>query len=376
MKRMCQLSIAAVAICIGLTGNPSQAQEVLSDTAPVAQPAAPELPPLLQRQWVRLGQNGEVIGNISVLRPDASLEEASDMVISLVHNGEVVRQARANPAGEFVFDRIQPGVHTLVGEHEAALLIMSLVIGESDGTPAVPINAVAVSTPPGPQQQALLTFLAEASADTPLAAPHPVAGASRSVIGTHRVAFSDAGTLRGHLSAAGHSSDIVDMSGTTVQILRDLEPIADARVSRSGEYEIEGLAPGPYAVVAFGPQGVLAMGFELVDQQAAVAAGETGAVAAAPGGVADALNAELAPGMDVVALLGLDPALCNPPLEGLGFACGAPLGGCAPGGGGGGGGHGHLAGWLALGGAIAAIAIAADDDDDDDDDKPASPSRF
>ena len=342
---------------------------------PEAVPEPVELPALTLRQWTTLGARGTLRGSLSVLGKESAAVALRGARLQLLRDGAVVSKATSSTEGEFEFTNVVPGVYTLVATDRECFAVLPITAVAQEGDQiAMPLSVIAVQGLSASRRQSMLAAMTPPSSEE-LASddvPADFVATERSVMGTHRVAMTTDGGFVGNVFMPGQPAGSVDMSSMMVRVLRDGKAIGEARVGRSGNFKVYGLAEGPVGIVVFGAQGFAATGIELVSGNSLGQFERTDeSFVTTQEGADTGLNVEVAPSGELAPLseetakdeseIGEGSIPLEIPQAGGSIAGGVPSNGFASGGGGGGGGgFGGVEGLAALG-AIAA-AIAASDD--------------
>lgn len=208
----------------------------------------------------------------------------------------------------------------------------------------------------------------------------------------YRTRINADGTLPGRVFTLVDPELEIDYSGTNIAIYENGEYIRGTTTSPKGYFDVPGMKPGVYGVVASGPLGYSAFAFEAVGNAAPLPVPSVAKKdspfrtagflqPAGPGESKMLYSPMLPPAMlpylrsTVVGQYGsaggsADAVATGPvaPVNGTGLGAGGGMAGGSAGGSGGGGGGvgggGGTGGLLGLAGLGAALAIATDDDDD------------
>ncbi len=316
---------------------------------------------LFVNQWVHVDETLALKGSVVALLGQDQ-QSLSSMRVSLSNNGSVVAFDDTDIDGNFLIEKVKPGLYTLSAEGTGTIAMFSLAVLDKVAGKHLP-NFVEIRVMPSSSRVAeiirgqALPKVAESAAPSrdPL-------GEDRKVATTHQVLIDGQGTLTGRL---GKATTEVDMSSMTVFIMKDGQDVKRARVSPDGNFSVSGLSPACYGLVAAGDQGVAAIGFCAVNRSVVGISKEARVFVAQNNKMPTSLNIEVASGVaselppkSDVAVLENVPSAAYPSI-GMGPGFGGGGGGSIGAGGGGpvGGGLGALAG---IGGLIAVGVIAAD----------------
>jgi hypothetical protein len=334
---------------------------------------------LNQNQWVRLTDDGSIRGSVTLLVGTDHVRQAK-VRVALVHDGRVVREVVTDSEGDFMIEKADAGMYSLVAEGENQIAVCALTVLTAVDGRHLPERAHIRSVSPASPRIAEL-IRGNTMPTWTLGGLHsqdPIA-AIRKFEDTCEVEIDAQGGISGTLSRSNAS---VDLSSTAVYLVRDGREVARTRAASNGSYRFDRVAAGSYGLVASGPEGIAAVGFcavgsdlvrtvrskqRLVAQQGAPLQGaQGGATIPAPATTSQHLNVELAEPNCYI------PSEIIPVEECVTEAAAAcpTMGGCCGGGFGGGGGGGSgsgVGGWgtLAALGALGAIGIIQALDDDD-----------
>ncbi len=316
---------------------------------------------LFVKQWVHVDEAGSISGSVAALVGQDSLSMAK-MKVTLSQGGTVMLTDDTDVEGEFLIEKVSPGLYTLTAEGGGSMAMFSLVVLNGiEGkhlSSKVDIRVMPTSGRVSEiiQGQSIPKTTATASAINvdPL-------GNNRKFSETHRVMLDGQGTLSGRL---GKAASAVDMSKMTVFIMKDGQEIKRAKVAMDGSFSVPELSPSCYGLVAAGDQGVAATGFCAVNR--VIASMNTNKVhfVAQSNQLPSSLNIEvcdqpatLVPTNNAVVA---DTSVASPIGMAPGFGGGFGGGGSFGGGGGSGGIGGGIGAIAGIGGLIAVGIIAAD----------------
>lgn len=363
-----------------------------------------------RQHHIELDAAGGFTGRISTLETGGAMTSASSLGIKIVQNGQLVASTVTDEAGGFSVSGLQPGVASVIGSNEAALLLCSVsLVGPQIG--AVEAEAIEVKETADIVDLSMSTvavghsdisaaksliygnlpstvrFGGAVSADDE-AFPEGD-GMTSTSLDHHQVQLTENGLLRGQVNLldgrTGLHRDVVDL---TLHFIRDGEVLGATEVQRDGQFVMAGLNPGVHSVVSTGSDGILAIGIDIAGS-AAVAQNEKYKLSS----IAQSLELSASPAQpgdfntntnwdvfDDEFVEESSPAtdggiVMDAPFAPFGAPAGGPMGmpgsGIGGGLGGGGGGIGGGGGLGALLGAAAAGAIGYAVGDDDS----SSPNR-
>jgi len=327
---------------------------------------------------LQIDEAGGVSGRVANYDETNGSIAASGVRVTLNRGGRTVASALTDDAGVYRFDSVQPGSYTFIASSQSSLAAMGVYVvnaSQAIGANDVQLQVQAVSHESLEPIRSImnreiqteqLDYLVDAEKDE-----LPV------VYGNNRVQLGENGTLQGRLSPLdwmGPNASY-DLSGTRVEIYSGSTPVGSADVSADGSYEISGLDPGVYSLVAWGPYGNAALCLELTDGAFASTDSPVSLASSSPsqGGSADVVLTEPVSGepYDVVIDTPTEPLGVGPvptPGFGPGGFAGAPSGGFGGGGFGGGFGGMDIGGLIGDALAFALVYKLIDEVDFDDDD--------
>lgn len=345
--------------------------------------AAPAADSMVAAQWVQANADGTIAGTVVPGRAPV----AAGKVSLLADKGSVI-ETDVNSSGKFELSGVAPGVYTLsyVAEDAFAAYAIHVVAPRQDRSFAKSLVVTASALDP---QRARTTIARYQPARVDLLSPVEYNDAPATLLpptreqARYQVARNSTGGVDGRLIRAGSvEGGLAPAAGVNVLIIQDEVLVGQAISAADGMFQIAGLAPGQYDMIASGTAGFAALGFEVIDAVEPLAQeSDNNPFRLASAQMQDTgggLEVQLAPptvdafeGGPIVEEEILAPEFVEGPP--MGGPMGGPgAGGGFGGGGGGGGGLGGAGGLLALGGIAAAIALGLDDEDDDEEE--ASPA--
>lgn len=240
---------------------------------------------------VSLSEDGQLLGRVAILvRPSEVPLAAHAVTVCLVQSGAIVAQADLDSDGVFHMN-VSPGVYSLIAVGSGGFAASSIHVLPPDGvddafphavvtqwsqatresTPVHAINLVAV--PPnhfGALERLLEEHvrvrprLALSTSETPNAmeqgnGSHVRTTAVHDPMGVHAVRLGQEGRLSGRMRRLHlETGRPVPVSPLTVFFIRDGVSTGGTKVDENGAFELNGLEPGAYSVVAIGPDGFAA----------------------------------------------------------------------------------------------------------------------
>ncbi|HUP76967.1 MAG TPA: hypothetical protein VM260_00300 [Pirellula sp.] len=325
---------------------------------------------LFLNQWIHVDGSGSIRGSVVTLLGQDSLS-LSKMRVSLTRNGDVIAWDDTDVDGDFLIEKLSPGLYSLTAEGSGSLAMFSLVVLDQLSGQHLPNSLVVRVMPFSSRVSEILRGQSNPKPSTAAAPSEDSFQKNRKLSETHQVLLDSQGTLNGRL---GKATGSVDMSSMTVFIMKDGEELKRAKVESDGSFAVKGLSPACYGLVAAGDQGVAATGFCAVNRSV-VSTNTSGKLFVAQSNeLPTSLNIEVADNPGSESLSKNDVAVKDTvPLSssstlGMGPGFGAVGGGSYGGGFGGGGGAGRIGGGIgslaAIGGLIAVGIIAADNNRD------------
>ncbi len=234
----------------------------------------------LRASWVSLDENGSLNGSVD------SFVETDAIQVFLLRGGNLTASTQTDANGRFSIDGLSPGTYSLIGFNETAFF--------AEGFVALQYNASDVNTPnsinvmAAPRESFLITDLVERYApqtkfrifniyefeEGEETAKHygTEALASNDVphFPSHSIQNTPVSLFNGKMIGRVHQIDKstgrpINASSTTVHLLQNNQIVATTQVDNYGIFEIDGLSPGVYGVVAGGHDGLGVVGIELID---------------------------------------------------------------------------------------------------------------
>lgn len=339
---------------------------------------------LYQREWVRLNENGGVSGRVVLIERSGNVTGSMDNKVVLAKDGVVAYETKTLEDGSFEFSNVAPGAYALQASGDYTLAAFALHVLPADSDHLASNIDVFTTTLGSRVREILAGNIIPADLQVGMDDYYrshekdPIAD-DRSFSRDHKVLLQN-GDLVGRVSRPGWTFAEQDLSGSIAQVVKNGDVVAQAAVSKDGQYRIEALEPGVYDMVIAGSDGFAAFRFLAVNEVeqdenvASVSSSEVFVAARMVNTVvADSLNSELIHQSDVYAspmpveagAIGCESGDCGI-VEPVGMGCGqAPCcgggfagGGGFGGGGGGGFGGGGLLGIAGVAGGIVALATS------------------
>ncbi len=237
----------------------------------------------LRANWIVLnkseGINGRLIG----------VEEP--VTVHLLRGGFLVGKATSDSNGNFEFETASPGPYTIVGHAREAVFAYSFNAVERNGQGiSMPIE---IETLPvaGRDNNKLITRLVKQyspSVEFDVYGEYDVGQAAddppqyygwsglknfdenaipATSIRNHRVGILSDGRFVGRIHQIhNRNGRPVEVRNTDIKIMQNGELVAETQVDVLGVFEVTGLAPGSYGLVAIGSDGFAALGLELIER--------------------------------------------------------------------------------------------------------------
>jgi uncharacterized membrane protein YgcG len=381
--------LARISLAALIAGNcgyaNSQTPEIVSvPVLEVTSTSPNRINALHQHEWVRLDDNGMILGTLSVLNEDGQSEGRVGAKVVISRDGRAVLETISDEGGRFELAGLKPGTYAIQCGGDYTFAANALHVLPADAKHLSTELSICASVIPARRVSELLNGL---MVPPELANAQDVyyrdfskdpLGEKREFNDSHKVSMRD-GTLVGRVSRPGWTFDEQDLSGTIAQIVREGVVVAKAPVGSDGFYSIENLAPGVYDLFVSGDDGFAVLSFEAVEVGAVAAKKSTSPkLISAQTPPANCLSCEMIyqPEKGVWDMICTDctppgempispPAPAPAPVAGGGYAgpggFGGPGGGGAGGGGFGGGGAG-LGGLLGIAGLAVGVTALSDDD--------------
>jgi len=361
---------------------------------PTVQPLSPEKIVSDRTADVVLDASGGFVGHLFNAGTESGSAPASDCVVKVLADGEVVAVTKTDANGNFSVTGLKPGVAGLLAYTNKSLLMvgMRLIAENAEHTPVNPaINSALTLSPDYELTKQLilarignrdLRFSSEVSAEDdsfPLGTGPPSTGLSG-----YTVQLRKDGSLQGVINLlderTGRYRELMDL---TVSFLRDGQMVASADVESDGTFVVTGVNPGLHTVVGSGKDGSFALTVNILGSEAEAAEKKNGLRGYQTVAVMATLNFAIAPigpqNLNINNIASLTdgtvnpstdapPAVAGPPAP-PGAAGGGTGGGTGGGGGGAGGGGGGLGALLGAGIAGGAGYLLGQDNN------PASPGN-
>ena len=263
----------------------------------------------LRTYWVSTDNEGNLSGRISAI--DAELSGVSPLAqleIVLLQNGQVKRKTDATDEnGQFTLQDVEPGNYSLVASGPNGFLAYSIHVltpfaqSDPDQTgslplpPATPQFVSFSKTNPLPVEgQEKFQVDAAAIPPTFLELERIVSGYLPSdvelalgqnvengqpldllkISSGFKFALNADGSFSGRVLPPVGEEERVELSDMNIFLLQDDIEMHRVDVEKNGDFKIEGVEPGVYAVVAAGKEGFAALSFELVSSDNALGLSE------------------------------------------------------------------------------------------------------
>lgn len=330
---------------------------------------------LFSKQWVKLGEDGAVNGNLVQLSTNEKTGVAG-LPVALVRDGEVAYRTTADDLGNFKFEGVETGSYSLVTRTNESIAAFSLQVLSSNNTHLPSSVEVRVVRPAGDKVKEVLRSqslpgYSVRQEESSLVSRDPL-GDSRSFSKSQFIKADSKGSLNGQLGAVTGAADLSDMR---VFALKDGVEVTQSRVDKVGRFSFHGLQPGVYGFIAVGNSGFAATSFQLVNSSSASVGTDGKRFVSMFSDACGQMNVEVVQCCEVVAceqpVQVVEQSIVEPcpevVVDQCGVApscgCGGGWGGYGGGGGGGGMGAGGLAGIAGIAGLAAVAGIIAANDD-------------
>ena len=356
---------------------------------------------LTVHQWVQLSEDGTLSGRtfVSAAKGNAVGVDAVSVKIETV-DGEVIT-AKTDADGRFAFEDVEPGIYSFVAQGDGVYACCAMhAVPAGENTKELPTEAqISLADIDFATIKAAMVRYMPPAFD-PIASSIEIEDGAKlasQVMGDpmFQVVQTDGG-LEGTILRAGSEADeLLAAEGTNVFLFRRGTEVGRKVTDASGEFRMDEIKPGKYALIAVGPRGLGTVGFELIseeDNEPVTVEGRDGTQLTQTGcNTCGNFAMQVAPPANIVSDTVISEqyssvapvSSCNTCSAGSGgFLSGGGGGGFASSGGFAGGGGGGLAGGGGLGGggglaggagfgtlgligAAIAIPLAVSDDDDE-----------
>ncbi|MCH2180824.1 MAG: carboxypeptidase-like regulatory domain-containing protein [Mariniblastus sp.] len=230
------------------------AEELVAVTAPVQPP--------LQDHVVAKNEAGEVVGQVAVYDRSQLRTGLRNLTIYFVREGKIVEETRTDPEGGFKVGDLKDGHYTLIaaGDSGFAVVGLNVVSGAEDQPGLFEVTAAT------PEFNTIKQTLAEftGSPASQMARSQASQQGENEVAASSRVWLTKEGQLNGRVISLNQ----VLSGSTAVAFIRDDKTVATAVAGQDGSFQVSGLEPGVYDVIATGPNGVSVVSLQAVPEGA------------------------------------------------------------------------------------------------------------
>ncbi len=236
----------------------------------------------LSANWVMLNETSGIDGLlVGVSEP---------VTVNLLRGGFLVAQVTTDEFGAFRFESATPGTYTIVGSSLDSLFIFGfLAVERTNISSDIPLTIEPLPASGMGNVRMISRFIREYAPQVRFD-PYGIYDVGEAVddppqfygwdglkylnrettpattIRHHAVAIVDNGRMVGRIHQVNNKSGRpVEVRNTEIKILQDGELIAETQTDVLGVFEIIGLLPGDYALIAVGADGIATIGLELVE---------------------------------------------------------------------------------------------------------------
>ena len=255
----------------------------------------------LRAHWIATNEDGDVEGRISAIEAeiDATVP-IEELDVTLLQKGEKIAKAKTDASGKFLLEDVEPGVYTLVASGQSGFLAYGVHVlpklkqfdvldfnagldQESKnqnyyvnhhGVPKgvvvqdkLQIDAAAIPPEFTTLERISENYLSSASAlgiarDTD---DHKAIGKASKIGGGFKFQLAADGSFNGRIQPiATNDGKATELSEMNIFLLQDDLEVARVAVKQNGDFKIEDVEEGVYAVLAAGKDGFAALSLELV----------------------------------------------------------------------------------------------------------------
>ncbi len=238
----------------------------------------------LRANWIMLTPAGRLGGQVLA----ASDADSAGIMIYLLNRGKVVNQARADETGAFYFDNVSEGTYSMIGLGPNAFFAFGLnALEYRDSTASkmsqtVSVMAVQNKTSihldwirhfaPVVNFRIFGRFETQEGTDDPAElygreglATHGPAAINSTSIAFHSARLAPGGRLVGRIHQMDElNGRPVDVRGMRVMLLQNDDVVTAVSVDNFGVFQLEGVSPGAYALVAVGYDGMACIGVNAI----------------------------------------------------------------------------------------------------------------
>ena len=219
-----------------------------------------ELQPTLQDHVVGKNEMGEVVGQVAVYNASQIRSGLRNLSIYFVQSGKIVEETRTDRNGGFKVGGLKDGAYSLIAAGDAGFAVVGLnVVSDAEPSQANVFEVTAATPEFGTIKRLLSEFVSSdlamkiAGNATPDAANNEVAASSR-------IWLTEDGRMNGRVISLTQQ-----LSGSTsVALIKGDQVVAETKAGQDGVFQLEGLKPGVYDVIATGPDGVSVVSIQAV----------------------------------------------------------------------------------------------------------------
>ena len=245
---------------VELVGSPPLAENSLS---------------FIRNQVVRVSAAGQVDGRLWAADTESGeYIFASEVDVRLFKAGTETHTTVSAESGRFEFSAVEPGSYSLIATAPTAVTAFGIQVVAADDTSVaegLSIEAVMVAPEISAAKSIIDSYRSGQAGDNVDDRRPKQVGTRRTSsmgIGANQVMLTLDGTLRGQIVSFENPVSAAEFAETTVFLLDGDQKIGEAEVGSQGEYQIAGVEPGFYDLIAAGPAGFAAVRFEAVAGEA------------------------------------------------------------------------------------------------------------
>ena len=223
-----------------------------------------ELQPTLQDHVVGKNEVGEVVGQVAVYNPSQIRTGLRNLSVYFVQDGKIVEETRTDRNGGFKVAGLRDGVYSLIAAGDAGFAVVGLNVVSDVPLTQAEVFEVTAATPEFRTIKRLLAEFASSDLANKIAGDLTPDAADQDVAASSRVWLTEDGRINGRVISLTQ-----DLSGSTsVAFIKGDQVVAEAKAGQDGIFQVEGLSPGVYDVIATGPNGVSVVSVQAVEEGA------------------------------------------------------------------------------------------------------------
>ncbi len=238
----------------------SSAVVAVAPAVPVASSSVAPVPRInaVRNHTITLNADGEVQGRVASINHKTKIPTGlANVKIYFYQNEKIAKKGFTNPDGTFLIKGLKEGVYSFVAASEWSFATCGVKVVAGEGNVESYIEIASIS----PNVEAVKQFIETEMPDSfdEVAGDASMADAN-SVVGSNRVEL-DGDVLRGKILSLTEK-DLND--GIKAHLMKANSMVTELAVQSDGTFEVSGIEPGVYDLVAVGKSGVAAVSFEAV----------------------------------------------------------------------------------------------------------------